>query len=370
MGEKVISLAVAVFNMEKYLHRCLDSVLIEGIKNKIEVIAVNDGSTDGSLAIIEKYKTEFPQSVVVINKPNGHYGSCINAALQIARGKYFRPLDADDWFDPKTLVQFVKTLENSGADMVLTNYSKEYAGCRGMAMFDEADIKNIIPGKNYDFNNFELNNCFLVMHAITYKTTILKQMNFKCAEGIHYTDTEYCLYPLRFIKTYTYINLVLYRYFVGRTEQSMSELVMAKNKDHLYILATRMINYLSGNLYSDNIQKMQISLLEKICGYYYQAVLLHTPRNTKDEVKLNNIDLAIKAASGDLYNKIGTSSYCGLINYVELWRHRGKYAGETLPFKLLAFIRNSIKMILSINSHVLKIWYERQWKIYKLKSNG
>lgn len=88
--------------------------------NTLEVIIVNDGSTDSSLAIAKQYENKRPDIIKIIDKQNGNYGSCVNAGLAQATGKYFRILDADDWFDTQALAEFLKKLETCETDLVLT----------------------------------------------------------------------------------------------------------------------------------------------------------------------------------------------------------------------------------------------------------
>ena len=107
---KVLSVCVPSYNMEKYLNRCIDSFLVPEVLDRLELIIVNDGSTDKTLSIANDYKARYPQTIVVIDKPNGHYGSCVNASLKVATGKYFRIVDADDWVDSKAMVEFVHAL--------------------------------------------------------------------------------------------------------------------------------------------------------------------------------------------------------------------------------------------------------------------
>lgn len=86
--------------MEKYLRRCLDSLIIDedGMK-QLEVLVINDGSKDSSSQIAHEYQDKYPDTFRVIDKENGNYGSCINRGLKEATGKYVKVLDADDWFD-------------------------------------------------------------------------------------------------------------------------------------------------------------------------------------------------------------------------------------------------------------------------------
>ena len=79
---KVISIAIPTYNMEQWLNRCLDSVVIPEIIDKVEIIVVNDGSRDRSSEIAHSYADRYPDSVIVIDKENGNYGSCVNRGHQ------------------------------------------------------------------------------------------------------------------------------------------------------------------------------------------------------------------------------------------------------------------------------------------------
>ena len=105
---KVLTVLIPVYNTEKYIKRCLDSLLVPETLNDIEVIVVNDGSKDHSVEIVKTYVEKYPQTVVLIDKENGGHGSTINAGLKAAKGKYFRVLDSDDWFNTIEFVKFVK----------------------------------------------------------------------------------------------------------------------------------------------------------------------------------------------------------------------------------------------------------------------
>ena len=101
---KILTIAIPAYNMEKYVGRCLDSVLHTAMTNTIEVLLINDGSKDSTLRIAQEYATKWPETLRVINKPNGGWGSAINCAISEAAGKYFKILDADDWFDTQALI--------------------------------------------------------------------------------------------------------------------------------------------------------------------------------------------------------------------------------------------------------------------------
>ncbi|MDE5999791.1 MAG: glycosyltransferase family 2 protein, partial [Bacteroidaceae bacterium] len=95
---KVLSVIVPTFNMEQYLGECLTSMITQKSQELLEVIVVNDGSTDASSAIAHGFAAQYPTLFKVIDKENGHYGSCVNHGLKAATGKYVKILDADDFF--------------------------------------------------------------------------------------------------------------------------------------------------------------------------------------------------------------------------------------------------------------------------------
>lgn len=88
---KILTIIIPTYNMEKYLRRCLDSLIIdeEGMK-QLEVLVINDGSKDSSSQIAHEYQDKYPDTYRVIDKENGNYGSCINIGLKEAKGKYVK----------------------------------------------------------------------------------------------------------------------------------------------------------------------------------------------------------------------------------------------------------------------------------------
>ena len=125
---KVLSIIVPSYNMEDYLAKGLGSVLGIPDPSVLDVIVVNDGSKDRTLEIARGFESRYPDVVTVIDKENGNYGSCINAALKEARGKYVKVLDADDYVDSAAFEALVKILETTDADVIVNDYQKVYTG--------------------------------------------------------------------------------------------------------------------------------------------------------------------------------------------------------------------------------------------------
>lgn len=224
---KVITLIIPTYNMEKYLSRCLSSVLDETIGNEVEVIIVNDGSKDRSLAIARQFEEKRPECVVVIDKQNGNYGSCVNAALPVAKGKYIKILDADDWFDTKGFVQLIRDLSRLDVDMVVTNWRICYTDGK----IEEKRIpSSIVYNKVYtDLEFFSMPEYSrLGMHEIVYRTSMLREMDYKQTEGISYTDSEWSFHPLAYVKKVAFSKASVYRYLIGREGQTMDQSVLVR----------------------------------------------------------------------------------------------------------------------------------------------
>ena len=117
---KTLTISVAAYNMGEYLKDALDSLLDATILPDIEVIVVDDGSTDDTADIAHQYESTFPETFRVISQQNGGYGSTINASLQQAHGKYFKQLDGDDFFITDNLQAYIGVLKHSTADIVYT----------------------------------------------------------------------------------------------------------------------------------------------------------------------------------------------------------------------------------------------------------
>jgi glycosyltransferase involved in cell wall biosynthesis len=225
--------------MEQYLARNIESFLVQECIDKIEVIVVNDGSTDNTLKIANEYKNKYSDSIVVIDKTNGHYGSCVNAALKVATGKYFRIVDADDFVDSDGLKKLVMDMENLEVDCVYTQFAQIHDSKYSLV---DVELIDLPYGKEIVVDNVKLPNGIYHMHCLSYRTQLLRDINYVQSEGICYTDTEYVCYPLMECKTIYLENFPLYCYWLGREGQSMDIKSLKNNYSHFQIIYDRMIS--------------------------------------------------------------------------------------------------------------------------------
>lgn len=216
--DKILSVSIASYNVEKFLDQTLESCLVPEIMDKLEVIIVNDGSKDGTADVAKKYTEMAPGTFVLIDKENGGYGSTVNAGIKAATGKYFRLLDGDDWFDKDGLREFIGILEQADEDMIITRFRRVF---EADGHTEERDEGENIPFVTGTFDQLPDNSWF-TMHAITYRTALLKESNISITEHCFYTDQEYDLLPLRWVNTIRIAPVTVYCYRIGRGEQSVS----------------------------------------------------------------------------------------------------------------------------------------------------
>lgn len=283
--QKTITISIASYNVEKFLRETLDSLCSPEILDDIEIIIVNDGSKDSTPLIAQEYVKKFPNSFIVIDKENGGYGSTINASLAIAKGKYFRILDGDDWVDTNQFISFVKKLKNINTDLVLTDFM--------WCTFIDSKLKETeritCP---YKINTvLPINEVkSLTMHSTTVKTDILKKGKVRITEHCFYTDFEFVLKALSLSYNFIYIPLCVYQYRVWGNGQSVSIAGILKHYKEYNKIARFALEMASNNkiakkvVLNNQILSTNASVLTLSGDYYLYKDFVHI-------LKKSNVDI-------------------------------------------------------------------------------
>lgn len=275
--DKLLTIVIPVYNTEKYLSKCIQSVLIPEYMDQLDVIIVIDGSPDNSLAIASEYEKKYPNSIKVIDKPNGGHGSAINKGVELAVGRYFKVLDSDDWFDTEEFRTFLSLLKNCDQDLVLCNYSKEYVyEKRSEQMICDVEYNRVIKADEFEYINC-VGDKLLCLAKITYKTELLKEMHFSLPEHMFYVDVIYQLLPFYHVESFIAYDLSLYRYFIGRPGQSVSKDIMIRNISHHENVVKICVEYYLKqlpNLRKNKLFFLRMELAEKIMRHYHQLFAL------------------------------------------------------------------------------------------------
>ena len=191
---KLLTISVAAYNVEPYIAPTLEKLCASRQRELFEVLVIDDGGSDGTLAIAEEYQKRFPDVVIPVHKENGGWGSTVNTAVRMAQGRYLKLLDGDDYFDPEGLDAFLEALKITRADLVYTP----------VAEFDDATdgFMRIQPlAKDYpadqDLDMDVLNTDLgITMHGCAFRTQMLRDHRVTLTEHSFYADFEYLVMGL------------------------------------------------------------------------------------------------------------------------------------------------------------------------------
>lgn len=227
--EQKISVIVPAYNVEKYIRRCLDS-LVNQTYSQMEIIVVDDGSTDGTGEIIQEYVERYEGKVFLFSQENAGQAVARNNGIQYATGDYIGFVDADDFVHPRMYEKLQKEAEEKDCDLVTCGYygcddmtgeiQVYQAGCRGsfdQSVYENPDILRL--NAPYPWNKL-------------YRKELLKETGFAFPEGIIFEDLA-AIFPLFLeAKKVGRVHEKLYYYIKGRKGGTMSTF----NRKHMQIL--------------------------------------------------------------------------------------------------------------------------------------
>lgn len=309
MNRKTITFAVPCYNSAEYMDSCIMSLLSVG--EDIEVIIVDDGSkSDNTAEVAQKWVDHFPDRVQFIRKENGGHGSAVNAGLTAATGLYFKPVDSDDWLDVhemKKVLHYMRTQNTpdvkAPTDLVIANYVYE-------KIHEDKQVpmryRKVFP-QHREFTWEEVGafgpSQYLLMHSVFYRTDLLKDINLHLPEHCFYVDNIYVYTPLVHVNTMYYINADVYRYFIGREDQSVNENVMMGRVDQQLKVTRTMIDSVDVmNVKPRRLRKYlegYLSMMMCICSVFLRM------RNTpEDDEKLDDIWQYLKTSDSSLYKRV------------------------------------------------------------------
>lgn len=221
-----VSVLVPVYNVEKYLARCLDSIIHQTL-NEIEIIVINDGSTDNSLTIIKCYAM-IDKRIIVIDKENSGYGNSMNHGLAIAKGEYIGIVESDDFISHKMFAELYKMSENATVDIIKGNF------------YDVYDDENgwLKPVRNCERDSVKkINEIFTLKEdgqisyghpsvwSAIYRNDFLKENNikFKEVKGGGWVDNPFFYETLCMAKSIKWTDTPYYYYYKGNLESSSNK---------------------------------------------------------------------------------------------------------------------------------------------------
>lgn len=236
---KTLTFVVPAYNMQGYLKRCARTLLSSRRLDDIEVLIVDDGSTDGTLQVARELEHRYPGIVRAIHQENKGHGGAVNTGVANATGMYIKVVDADDWIGTEALERVLVTLraqhdEADPLDMVVTDYVYDKVGKRHKHV---VDFKNVMTTNTRigwdDLGRFGMAQ-YIIMHALIFRTEVVRQSGMKLPEHTFYVDFIYSYVPFPWVHSIMYIDTPLYHYFIGREGQSVQTDVMIRRVDQLF----------------------------------------------------------------------------------------------------------------------------------------
>ena len=243
---KLLSVAIPCYNSEKYMDKCIDSLLEGG--EDVEIIIVDDGSIDGTGAIADEYAHRYPSVVRVVHQENGGHGEAVNAGIRNASGLFFKVVDSDDWVKREEYLKVLDTLRelaggDRALDMLICNFVYEKEGEKRRKVMR---YHHILPKDTMftweDCHHFRKGN-YILMHSVIFRTRLLKTCGINLPSHTFYVDNIYVFEPLPYVKNMYYLDVNFYRYYIGREGQSVNEQTMINRIDQQIKVNKLMIDY-------------------------------------------------------------------------------------------------------------------------------
>lgn len=282
--EKILTVSIAAYNAEKDLEICLNSMLQTSVAEELEIIVVNDGSKDTTAQIARKYVEKYPHIVQLIDKENGGHGSTINASIRAATAKYYKVVDSDDWVEQQAFEQLVETLRTTRADLILNPFYTIDAKTRKANAVYRPFAADQLIGTEQPIQ--QTDSIDIAMHAITFRTEMVKKMGSVISENCFYVDMEYTLFPIPYVQSVLCLDFPVYCYLLGTATQSMNVNTQIKRRDqHLHVLKRIVAYYLENEeRFYPNMREIVLRRIQGAALSQYKIYFNMTASEAKPEI--------------------------------------------------------------------------------------
>lgn len=340
---KLLSLAIPSYNSQDYVAHAIDSLLsvTDEWKTRLEILVVDDGSTDQTAEIADDYERRYPGIVRAIHKENGGHGDAVMVGLRNATGQYFKVVDSDDWLDEAALPKVLEILSNFAIpndpiDLFICNYIYDKVGVKHkyVMRYNRALPQNRIFGWE-ETKHFRLGQYFL-MHSMIYRSQLLRECGLQLPRHTFYVDELYAYVPLPHVKTMYYMNIDLYHYFIGREDQSVHEEVMIRRIDQALKVNKLMVTEVNlGQVDDRHLRNYMRNYLEIVTNV--SSVLL-TKSGTKENLdKKKELWGFIRQHDPSLYYELRYRFLGSLIHLPGFFGRRITLLGYRVTQKILGF---------------------------------
>ena len=267
---KLLSVAIPCYNSENYMRHCIQTLLTGG--SEIEILIVDDGSAkDRTAQIADEYAARYPDICRAIHQENGGHGEAVNTGLRNATGTFFKVVDSDDWVNEEAFQEILSVLrryqepesEENALDMLVSNFVYEKQGAKRKKVMN---YRTAFPKDQlFDWENvrFFMKGQYILMHSVIYRTELLRDCGLELPEHTFYVDNIFVYQPLPHVHTMYYLDVNFYRYFIGRSDQSVNEKVMIGRIDQQIRVTKLMLGYYDmGKIQNRKLRHYMVRYLE------------------------------------------------------------------------------------------------------------
>ncbi len=255
---KLLTIAVPCYNSQDYMEKCIESLVVGG--DEVEILIVNDGSTDNTAQIADMLEAKYPGIVRAVHQPNKGHGGAVNTGIENASGMYFKVVDSDDKVKASAFKSILDKLREykdaeDPLDLLISNfiYDKE-----GQAHKKVMHYRKALPVNrmfSWDEARHFKKGQYILMHSVIYRTRLLRECGLKLPEHCFYVDNIYVFNPMPYVRNIYYLDVNFYYYFIGRDDQSVNEEVMIRRLDQQEKVNRIMFDYFSDGVRSGVIEK-------------------------------------------------------------------------------------------------------------------
>lgn len=336
---KLISFGIPCYNSYEYMGKCIESLLIGG--EDVEIIIVDDGSTDKTAEIADAYAKKYPTICKAVHQENGGHGEAVNTGLRNATGLYYKVVDSDDWVDKDAYLKVLETLKklvNDGTpvDMLLTNYvyekpsTDQHRHMQYRLLFPQNEIIG------WDGMKRNIKGFSILMHSVTYRTEMLRACKLELPKHTFYVDNLFVYVPLPYVKTIYYLDVDFYRYYIGREGQSVAEETMIRRIDQQL-----RVNYLMVDAYDlwsieeKHLREYMLSYLEMIT--VVSSAIGYVSKNPENIAKVKKLWQYIKDKDERTYKHLRFGILGNSMNLPGKFGRRLSVMGYKISQKLVGF---------------------------------
>lgn len=293
MRNPKVSLIVPIYNVEKYLEQCLYSILNQTYKN-IEIICINDGSTDKSLNIAEKFCLN-DDRIVLVSQNNQGLSATRNKGIEIATGEFIMFVDSDDWIDFNTCELAVRNIEEYNADVVLWPYIREYENkSSNKVVFEEPVLffsgfdtkmsfyRRMVGPINEELRNPENIDSLVTACMKLYRRDIIvnNEIKFLDTNEIGTEDALFNVYYFNYVNNSLYLNEFLYHY---RRDNIQS--LTTTYKPNLFVQWNKLFDLIENHVTRNELDETFLDALNNRIAFSIIGLGLNEIKNDKKAIE-------------------------------------------------------------------------------------